>query len=113
MFAILLPIHIVVAVLLILIVLMQQAKGAGLSPVFGGGQSVFGARGATSFLSRMTAVFAILFMITSILLALTPKFRTAGGGIEQDLRKDLAPMETAPELPGGGTETPPELPSGE
>ena len=113
MFAILLPIHIVVAILLILIVLMQQAKGAGLSPVLGGGQSVFGARGATSFLSKMTAVFAILFMITSILLALTPRFRTARGGIEQDLRKDLAPTETAPVLPGGGTETPPEIPSGE
>lgn len=114
MFAIFLPIHIIISIFLIIVVLMQQAKGAGLSPVFGAGQSIFGARGATPFLSKMTAILATLFMITSILLAITPKFRTKQGGIEKQLRKDLVPTETAPQTPeqGGGTKMPTELPSG-
>jgi preprotein translocase subunit SecG len=109
MFAILLPIHIIISVLLILIVLLQQAKGAGLSPVFGGGQSVFGSGGAAPFLSRMTAVLAILFMVTSIMLAISPRFRTRQGDIEEKLRRDLLPTETAPERPTEGTESPPPI----
>ena len=112
MFAIFLPVHILVSILLILVVLLQQAKGAGLSPVLGGGQSIFGARGASTFLSKLTAVLAVLFMVTSILLAISPKFRARRGGIEEELRKDLIPIETAPELPEGKTEPPPELPGG-
>jgi len=114
MFAIFLPIHLVVSILLIIVVLLQQAKGAGLSPVFGGGQSIFGARGATSFLSKMTAVLATLFMITSILLAISPKFRTSETGIERELKKDLIPQETTPTAPGAGSETEklPILPAG-
>ncbi|MCK4575664.1 preprotein translocase subunit SecG [candidate division WOR-3 bacterium] len=107
MFTIFLPIHIIVAILLILIVLLQQSKGGGLSPVLGGGQSVFGARGAASFLTKMTAVLAILFMITSIILAISPRFRTSMGDIEDQLKKDLIPTETAPQIPKEGTEIPP------
>lgn len=107
MFTIFLPIHIIVAILLVLIVLLQQSKGGGLSPVLGGGQSVFGARGAASFLTKMTAVLAILFMITSIVLAISPRFRTSMGGIEDQLKKDLIPTETAPLTPKEGTEIPP------
>lgn len=106
MFTIFLPIHIIVAILLILIVLLQQSKGGGLSPVLGGGQSVFGARGAASFLTKMTAVLAILFMITSIILAISPRFRTSMGDIEDQLKKDLIPTETAPQIPEG-TKIPP------
>ena len=113
MFAIFLPIHILVSIFLILVVLLQQAKGAGLSPVFGGGQSVFGARGAAPFLSRLTAILAVLFMITSILLAITPRFRLKQGGIEEDLRKDLTPGEVIPGTPETGTEIPLEPPAGE
>jgi preprotein translocase subunit SecG len=107
MFAVLLPVHILISVMLILVVLLQQSKGAGLSPVFGGGQSVFGAKGAASFLSKMTAVLAILFMVSSILLAISPRFSTRQGGIEEELRKDLLPTETMPETPGEGMPVPP------
>lgn len=113
MFAILLPIHILVSILLILVVLLQQAKGAGLSPVFGGGQSVFGARGAAPFLTRLTAILAVLFMVTSIILAITPRFRLRQGGIEEDLRKDITPRETVPVMPGRETEVPLEPLGGE
>ncbi len=108
MFAVLLPVHIIISVMLILVVLLQQSKGAGLSPVFGGGQSVFGAKGAAPFLSKMTAVLAILFMVSSILLAISPRFSSSQAGIEEELKRDLLPTpeSTMPEAPGEGTEIP-------
>jgi preprotein translocase subunit SecG len=63
--------HIIVALAIIGMVLLQQGRGADAGAGFGGGASntVFGARGTASFLSRSTAILAILFFSTSILLA--------------------------------------------
>ncbi|GAB4305415.1 MAG: hypothetical protein Kow0090_20990 [Myxococcota bacterium] len=62
--------HIILCVLLILIVLVQAGKGGGMGAAFGGAsQQVFGARGPGTFLSKLTAAFAIGFFITSISLA--------------------------------------------
>ena len=63
-------IHILVCIFLILVVLLQQGKGADLS-VFGGGstQTAFGARGATTLLHKLTTAFFVLFVITSMALA--------------------------------------------
>ena len=71
--------HIIVCVFLILVVLMQQGKGADWAGAFGGGgsQSTFGARGAGTVLSRATTVAAVLFMVTS--LALTILISQPGG----------------------------------
>lgn len=71
MFEIILAIHIVIAFVLIVLVLLQQGKGADAGANFGGGssQSVFGSRGSANFLSRTTAVLATLFFITSLSLA--------------------------------------------
>ncbi|MEQ8235018.1 MAG: preprotein translocase subunit SecG [Gammaproteobacteria bacterium] len=70
-FSILLAVHLVLAVLLIAIILLQQGKGATAGAAFGSGASstVFGARGSASFLSRTTAVLAALFLANSLLLA--------------------------------------------
>lgn len=67
---IILVLHVIVAVGLIALVLLQQGKGADAGAAFGGGASgtVFGAQGAASFLTRSTAVLAILFFITSLTL---------------------------------------------
>ena len=63
-------IHILVCVALILIVLLQTGKGASMGAAFGGSsQTIFGSSGATSFLSRITTAVAVVFMITSLLLA--------------------------------------------
>ncbi len=64
-------IHVIVALAIIGIVLLQQGRGADAGAGFGGGASntVFGARGTASFLSRSTAILAVLFFSTSILLA--------------------------------------------
>ena len=65
-------VHIIVALALILIVLLQVGKGGSLGAAFGGGgssQTLFGSRGPATFLSQLTAVAAALFMVTSLSLA--------------------------------------------
>ncbi|MCI5071943.1 preprotein translocase subunit SecG [bacterium] len=62
-------VHIAVCLLLIVIVLLQHGKGADAGAALGGGQSgVFGARGAASFLSKVTTSCAVIFMLTSLSL---------------------------------------------
>ena len=65
-------IHVLVSVFLILVVLIQQGKGADLAGAFGGGgsQTAFGARGATTLLHKLTTIFFALFVLTSMSLAI-------------------------------------------
>src|SRR5436305_15031219 len=60
-------VHVLVCVFLILVVLLQQGKGADLS-VFGGGstQTAFGARGATTLLHKLTVASFVIFILTTI-----------------------------------------------
>ncbi|HEY4595430.1 MAG TPA: preprotein translocase subunit SecG, partial [Thermoanaerobaculia bacterium] len=64
-------IHVLVCVFLILVVLLQQGKGADLS-VFGGGstQTAFGARGATTLLHKLTVASFVVFIVTTVSIAL-------------------------------------------
>ncbi len=68
---ILLVIHLLVAIGVIALVLIQQGKGADAGAAFGGGASstVFGSQGSGSFLTRATGVLATIFFITSLSLA--------------------------------------------
>ncbi|MBS1270408.1 MAG: Protein-export membrane protein SecG [Gammaproteobacteria bacterium] len=67
---ILLAIHVLAAVVIVVLVLLQQGKGADMGAAFGGGsQTVFGAQGSANFLSRLTALLAAVFFFTSISLA--------------------------------------------
>ena|SRR5262250_2410960 len=71
--------HVIVCIFLILVVLLQQGKGADWAGAFGGGgtQTAFGARGAGTVLSKATTAAAVIFMITS--LALTILISKPGG----------------------------------
>ncbi|MEW6590102.1 MAG: preprotein translocase subunit SecG [Pseudomonadota bacterium] len=64
-------VHIIVAVAVIVLVLLQHGKGADMGAAFGGGSSgsLFGATGSANFLSRSTAILATLFFLTSLGLA--------------------------------------------
>jgi len=71
MTVIIVAIHIVVAVFLILTVLLQAGKGADLAGAFGGAgsETAFGSRGTATLLSKLSTASAVLFMLTSLGLA--------------------------------------------
>lgn len=105
-------IHVTVCIFLILVVLLQTGKGSDIAAAFGGSsQTAFGARGATTFLSKLTTGAAVLFMITSMTLALV-----ASGGsssVVDSVVDDAGPaaMEETqgqlPSIPGGDEQIPP------
>ncbi|MBP1697006.1 MAG: preprotein translocase, SecG subunit [Deltaproteobacteria bacterium] len=82
--------HILVCVALILIVLLQAGKGAEMGAAFGGAsQTIFGSAGAMGFLSKLTTVAAVIFMITSLLLTFSSMRR--GSTIMKDRSAPTAP----------------------
>jgi len=83
-------IHILVSLFLILVVLLQQGKGADLS-VFGGGgtQTAFGARGAATILHKMTVFGFISFVLTTILIGVFVG-GTGGSSVMEDLSGEAA-----------------------
>jgi preprotein translocase subunit SecG len=91
-------IHVLIAISLILLVLLQSGKGADIGAAFGGGssQTVFGGRGAATFLSKATSAMAILFMLMSITLTLLASQRGTSSVIPEDRPK---PAPTAPAAP--------------
>lgn len=66
-----LVVHVLAAIAIIALVLLQQGKGADAGAAFGGGgsQTVFGSQGNSSFFGRLTALFAVIFFVTSFGLA--------------------------------------------
>lgn len=64
-------VHVIVAITVIALVLLQHGKGADMGAAFGSGSSgsLFGATGSANFLSRSTAIVATLFFLTSLGLA--------------------------------------------
>ena len=69
--SLLLSFHVIIAVLIIALILVQKGKGADMGSAFGAGASgtIFGAKGSANFLSRTTAILATIFFITSLALA--------------------------------------------
>lgn len=94
----LVTIHVVVSLLLMLVVLVQQGKGADLAGAFGGGgsQMAFGARSATTFLQKSTAVLFALFVITSLGLAI---IQARPSGSVMGSTPAAAPSAPAPATP--------------
>src|SRR5512137_2369009 len=94
--------HVLIASGLILIVLLQSGKGADIGAAFGGGssQTVFGGRGAATFLSKMTSAFAILFMLSSLSLAILSS-QTGSSSVIQDrpTQSQSTPAPAAPVAP--------------
>ncbi len=89
--------HVLTCLCLIAIVLLQHGKGADIGVALGGGasQTVFGARGAGGFLTKLTTGAAILFMITSFTLS-----RLSGDSSIDDILAPATETPTAPaELP--------------
>ncbi|MFQ5804552.1 MAG: preprotein translocase subunit SecG [Candidatus Methylomirabilales bacterium] len=87
--------HALLALSLIGVILVQTGKGADIGAAFGGGssQTVFGARGPTTFLHRLTIALAVLIMVTSILLTIYATRRGPASVIPEE------PAQTAPAAP--------------
>lgn len=70
MYGLILTIHVIVAVMLIALILIQHGKGAQAGAAFGSGasQTVFGSQGSGGFLSRSTAALATIFFILNLVL---------------------------------------------
>ena len=73
--SLLLSFHVVTAILIVVLILLQKGKGADMGSAFGAGASgtLFGSKGSANFLSRSTAVLATIFFITSLTLAFLNK----------------------------------------
>jgi preprotein translocase subunit SecG len=106
MYALLIVLHCAVCLVLILVVLLQTGKGADLAGAFGGGgsQTALGSRGAATVLSKATTVAAILFMFTSLALAIFSSRRTS-------VVLQSAPI-SLPATPSGGAPAAPANPAG-
>jgi preprotein translocase subunit SecG len=83
MVSIVISIHVIVCVAMVIIILLQQGKGAEVGAVFGGSsQTVFGASGAGNALTKATWGLAIIFFASSIFLALASSRRVTGSIFE-------------------------------
>jgi preprotein translocase subunit SecG len=104
--------HILIALGIIGLVLLQHGKGADMGSGFGGGSSasLFGATGSANFLSRLTAGLATLFFLSSLGLSYFATHRPqASGGVMESIKQlpappkpALAPKPAAPAAPAQG-----------
>lgn len=106
-----LTVHVLVALGIIFLVLLQHGKGADMGAAFGSGSSgsLFGATGSANFLSRTTAALAVVFFLTSLSLAYVATHKPkAAGSVMQDA--NAPPATTA--APVADVPKPAEAPSG-
>lgn len=120
MYIVVILLHVLACIGLIMIVLLQRGKGADLGAAFGGSsQTVFGSQGAGGFLTKMTTVVAVLFMLTCLGLAYLSSNRvqaTVMGGAEQAQEVEAPaavddPVATDTEAPVAEPTEPAEAPS--
>jgi preprotein translocase subunit SecG len=94
LFSVVLTVHILVALSIIGLVLMQHGKGADMGAAFGSGASgsLFGATGSANFLSRATGVLAAVFFATSLTLAYvaSTKPKTTGSVMQEAVQSETA-----------------------
>ncbi len=97
--------HVAVSIFMIAVVLLQSGKGAEMGASFGssGSQSVFGAGGGSTFLSKMTTGAAVIFMLTSLTLAYISG-QPSSSSIMSGKSKPAAavPAQQAPAAPAQG-----------
>ena len=110
-------IHVLVALALVGLILIQRGKGAEAGAAFGSGasQTVFGARGSASFLTRLTAILATVFFCTSLTLAYFTHQGTERKSIT-DIVMPAAPVEEdqsdVPAVPKSKESPAPDSPAG-
>ena len=91
-------VHVLTAISIIGLVLLQHGKGADAGAAFGSGASgsLFGATGSANFLSRTTAVLAAVFFLTSLGLTYFSSHKSENKGVMETRKEIPVPVETAP-----------------
>ena len=102
-----LVLHVLAALALVGLVLLQHGKGADVGAAFGSGASgsVFGASGSANFLSRTTAILAVIFFVTSLGLTFFSTRKTEREGVMST--QPAAPAQSLP------AQIPPTVPAGQ
>ena len=103
-----LVIHLLLSASIIALVLLQRGKGADAGAGFGSGASgtVFGARGSSTFFSKLTAIMATGFFVSSLTLAYIASHRGPATSVSRSLMDHVAPaVRPAPVTTGGETTT--------
>ncbi len=96
-------IYVLVCLMLLLVILLQQGKGGDMASAFGGGssQTAFGARGGATLMTKLTTIFAVLFMVLALALAIIGQ-RGPGSLVSGT----APPPATKPATPAPGTPAP-------
>ena len=104
--------HVLVAIALVLIVLLQTGRGSEIGAAFGSGasQTLFGSSGTSGFMTRLTTIVVIVFMATSLVLAIM----YSRGMVSYHVRPRPAPVGQAvpvPSVPAPAAPAPPAAPA--
>lgn len=108
MYTFLVVVQVIAAIALIVLVLLQQGKGADAGAAFGSGASstVFGARGSANFLSRTTAWIAAVFFSVSLALAYVVHGQSAPKSVVDSVQVPAVPTPAAPVVPAESAPAP-------
>ena len=102
-----LVIHLILALCLIGVVLLQRSEGGGLGMGSGGGGGAMSSRGVATALGKLTWVFAICFIATSIGLTVIAAQNSASGSVVDRLGIEQPTPAATPDLPTGSDLLPP------
>ena len=110
--------HFITAILMIILILMQQGKGASMGASLGGGASntVFGSAGGATFFGKLTAFLAVVFFVSSLALTLFARSNAEIGeeallpALETETPIEADQIPAVPALPLEGEEAVPSLP---
>ncbi len=117
-------VHVIAAIAIIGLVLLQQGKGADAGAAFGSGasQTVFGSSGSGNFLTRSTTIAAVIFFATSLVLAIYAQQYSMGGmndaspivnpDVLRELEESDVPQLTAPATSSDVPDVPETAPQG-
>jgi len=108
-------VHVVTAIAIVVLVLLQQGKGADAGAAFGSGasQTMFGSAGTGNFLTRATTIGAVIFFATSLTLAIYARQATMGGVDsgeplieDESLLSEPSPDSDVPQVESGAGASP-------
>lgn len=115
LYTVLIVLHVMICFIIVGVILLQSGKGAEIGAAFGGAsQTIFGSRGPGTFLSKVTVVAAVIFMSTSMGLAMLSKERSLFSVTDLEEEAPSAPVTSPPPSSEQDSETlppPEEIPS--